>query len=150
MTDQGNPIEQDYQNYKVLLELWSKENPIKTTKLQMLLAVNGLLASAVNISGGVSGSKWYIYLAAAVFCLIWMFSIGRTVLFQDIWQRKLQELQTRHPNDSRFSILQTQPYQERVSLVARAFGAVPSKWYLLFSPLLFALVWLTVLLISLR
>jgi hypothetical protein len=53
MTDQGNPIEQDYQNYKVLLELWSKENPIKTTKLQMLLAVNGLLASAVNISGGV-------------------------------------------------------------------------------------------------
>jgi len=150
MTDQANQIEQDYQNYKVLLDLWSKENPIKTTKLQMLLAVNGLLASAVNISGGVSGSKWYIYLAAAVFCLIWMFSIGRTVLFQDIWQRKLQELQTRHPNDSRFSILQTKPYQERVSLVARAFGAVPSKWYLLFSPLLFALVWLTVLLISLR
>lgn len=150
MTDQASQIEQDYQNYKVLLDLWSKENPIKTTKLQMLLAVNGLLASAVNISGGVSGSKWYIYLAAAVFCLIWMFSIGRTVLFQDIWQRKLQELQTRHPNDSRFSILQTKPYQERVSLVARAFGAVPSKWYLLFSPLLFALVWLTVLLISLR
>jgi hypothetical protein len=66
MTDQANQIEQDYQNYKVLLDLWSKENPIKTTKLQMLLAVNGLLASAVNISGGVSGSKWYIYLAAAV------------------------------------------------------------------------------------
>ena len=150
MTDQANQIERDYQNYKVLLDLWSKEIPIKTTKLQMLLAVNGLLASAVNISGGVSGSKWYIYLAAAVFCLIWMFSIGRTVLFQDIWQRKLQVLQTRHPNDSRFSILQTHPYQERVSLVARAFGAVPSKWYLLFSPLLFALVWLTVLLISLR
>jgi hypothetical protein len=150
MSDQGNQIEQDYQNYRVLLELWSKENPIKTTKLQMLLAVNGLLASAVNISGGVSGSKWYIYLASAVFCLIWMFSIGRTVLFQDIWQRKLQELQTRYPSDSRFSILQTKPYQELVSPVARVFGAVPSKWYLLFSPLVFAIVWITVLIGSLR
>ena len=150
MSDQGNHIEQDYLNYKVLLDLWSKENPIKTTKLQMLLAVNGLLASAVNISGGVSGSKWYVYLAAAVFCLIWMFSIGRTVLFQDIWQHKLQELQTRYPNDSRFSILQTTPYQGRVSPISRAFGAVPSKWYLLFSPFVFAIVWLTVLVISLR
>jgi hypothetical protein len=142
MGDQENHVEQDYLNYKVLLDLWSKENPIKTTKLQMLLAV--------NISGGVSGSKWYVYLAAAVFCLIWMFSIGRTVLFQDIWQHKLQELQMRYPNDSRFSILQTKPYRERVSPLSRAFGAVPSKWYLLFSPFIFALVWLTVLVISLR
>ena len=52
MGEQEDQVEQDYLNYKVLLDLWSKENPIKTTKLQMLLAVNGLLASAVNISGG--------------------------------------------------------------------------------------------------
>jgi len=109
MGEQEDQVEQDYLNYKVLLDLWSKENPIKTTKLQILLAVNGLLASAVNISGGVSGSKWYVYIAAAVFCLIGMFSIGRTVLFQDIWQHTLQELQSRYPNDSRFSILQTTP-----------------------------------------
>jgi hypothetical protein len=134
----------------VLLDLWSKENPIKTTKLQVLLAVNGLMASAVNLSGGVSGAKWYIYLAAAVFCFIWMFSIGRTVLFQDLWQRKLQELQERYPKDSRFAILQTKEYQAHVSPLARAFGAVPSKWYLLFSPLVFALSWLAVLVISLK
>jgi hypothetical protein len=150
MTDPSQDVEHDYTNYKVLLDLWSKENPIKTTKLQVLLAVNGLLASAVNISGGISAGRWYIYLAAAVFCLIWMFSIGRTVLFQDVWQRKLQELHERYPKDSRFAILQTKEYQARVSLLARAFGAVPSKWYLLFSPLVFALSWLVVLLISLR
>jgi len=150
MTDSSQDVERDYTNYRVLLDLWSKENPIKTTKLQVLLAVNGLMASAVNLSGGVSGTKWYIYLAAAVFCFIWMFSIGRTVLFQDVWQRKLQELHERYPKDSRFAILQTKEYQARVSPLARAFGAVPSKWYLLFSPLVFALSWLAVLVISLK
>jgi hypothetical protein len=150
MTDSTSDVERDYTNYRVLLDLWSKENPIKTTKLQVLLAVNGLMASAVNLSGGVSGAKWYIYLAAAVFCFIWMFSIGRTVLFQDVWQRKLQELHERYPKDSRFAILQTREYQARVSPLARAFGAVPSKWYLLFSPLVFALSWLAVLVISLK
>ena len=136
-------VELDYTNYRVLLDLWQKENPIKTTKLQVLLAVNALMASAVNLSGGISGSKWFIYLAAAFFCLIWMFSIGRTVLFQDIWQLKLQELQKKYPADSRFTILQTDTYCDRVSPLAKAFGAVPSKWYLLFSPLLFALAWIT-------
>jgi len=150
MTDSSHDVERDYTNYKVLLELWSKENPIKTTKFQVLLAVNGLLASAVNISGGITGGKWYIYLAAAVFCLIWMFSIGRTVLFQDVWQCKLQELHERYPKDSRFAILETKECQARVSPLSKAFGAVPSKWYLLFSPLVFALSWLAVLIISFR
>lgn len=149
MTDSSQNIEHDYTNYRALLDLWSKENPIKTTKLQVLLAVNALMASAVNLSGGLSGSKWYIYLAAAVFCVIWMFSIGRTVLFQDIWQRKLQELQDKYPKDPRFAILQTKSYFDCVSPLARAFGAVPSKWYLLFSPLGFALGWITVLIASL-
>jgi hypothetical protein len=149
MSDRADDIERDYTNYKVLLELWSKENPIKTTKLQVLLAVNGLLASAVNISGGITAGRWYVYLAASIFCLIWTFSIGRTVLFQDVWQCKLQELHDRHPKDPRFAILQTKDYQKQVSRLSRVFGAVPSKWYLLFSPFVFALAWLAVLVISL-
>ena len=74
MTEQERQVELDYQTYKSLLDLWARENPIKTTKLQTLLAVNALLVSAVNISGG----QWYVYLAGAIFSFIWMFSIGRT------------------------------------------------------------------------
>ena len=55
--DQNEQTERDYQTYKILLDLWSKENPIKTTKLQVLLAVNALLVSAVNISGGIAANK---------------------------------------------------------------------------------------------
>lgn len=148
MDQKGQPadeIERDYQTYKVLLDMWSKENPIKTTKLQVLLAVNALLVSAVNVSGG----KWYIYLAGAIFSFIWMFSIGRTSLFQDVWQIKIQELRDRYPNDSRFSILETTKQRKRAGLMLQIFGGISSKWYLLFSPVVFGLAWLAVLIVSL-
>ena len=145
MTEQERQVELDYQTYKSLLELWARENPIKTTKLQTLLAVNALLVSAVNISGG----QWYVYLAGAIFSFIWMFSIGRTSLFQDVWQIKIAEVQRRHPDDPRFAILDTTAAQQCARPLLRAFGAISSKWYLLFSPLVFALVWLGVLILSL-
>lgn len=143
--DYDEKVERDYQTYKVLLDLWSKENPIKTAKLQVLLAVNALLVSAVNISGG----KWYVYLAGALFSFIWMFSIGRTSLFQDVWQIKIKELRDLYTNDPRFSILDTGRHQKQAGWMLQAFGAVSSKWYLLFSPLVFGLAWLAVLIISL-
>ncbi|MBI4255483.1 MAG: hypothetical protein HY616_10450, partial [Candidatus Rokubacteria bacterium] len=63
MNDQERQAERDYQAYQSLLDLWARENPIKTTKLQMLLAVNALLVSALNVSGGIAPGKWSLYLA---------------------------------------------------------------------------------------
>jgi hypothetical protein len=150
MCDQEREKEVEYQTYQSLLDLWSKENPIKTTKLQVLLAVNALLVSAVNISGGITAGKWYVYLGGAVFSLIWMFSIGRTALFQDVWQVKIADLRRRHADDPRFSILETKDAQKRVRTMLRMFGGIPSKWYLLFSPLAFALTWIAILVLSLK
>jgi len=149
MTEQERQVELDYETYKSLLDLWAKENPIKTTKLQVLLAVNALLVSAVNISGGLHPEQWYVYLAGAIFSFIWLVSIGRTSLFQDVWQIKIAEVQRRHPGDPRFAILDTAAAQQRARPLLRYFGAISSKWYLLFSPLVFALVWLGVLILSL-
>jgi hypothetical protein len=149
MNDQDQQTEIDYQTYKCLLELWSRENPIKTTKLQVLLAVNALLVSAVNLSGGIAATRWYVYLAGTLFSAIWMFSIGRTSLFQDIWQVKLADLRSRHPNDLRFSILETEQARKRTRPMLQMFGAISSKWYLLFAPLALALAWFIVLIVSL-
>jgi len=103
--------EHDYETYKLLLNLWQSENPIKTNKLQVLLAVNGLLVSAVSLSGGFVPELWYVFVAGMIFNLIWTFSIGRTSLFQDLWQARLLELQNRYPNDSRFSVLDNERYR---------------------------------------
>lgn len=145
MSEPLDPVEKDYETYKSLLAMWSNENPIKTNKLQVLLAVNAILVSAIQISGGICRDRWYVYLAGAVFCAIWTFSIGRTSLFQDIWQIKIKDLRDRYPNDPRFSVLNTGAEKTRVSPMLRAFGCVSSKWYLLFSPLIFAIIWLLVL-----
>lgn len=148
MKEDFEQSEQDFETYKMLLELWSRENPIKTTKLQVLLAVNGLLVSAVSLSGGFTADKWFVYMAGAIFSLIWTFSIGRTSLFQNIWQIKLKELRDRYPNDPRFSILETNAARKRARLLFRIFGGISSKWYLLFSPFGFAITWLAILILT--
>jgi hypothetical protein len=78
-----------------------------------------------------------------------MLSIGRTALFQDVWQIKLGDLRHRYPDDPRFSILESADAQRRARPMIRTFGAVSSRWYLLLSPLAFAVAWLLTLGISL-
>ncbi|HEY3196999.1 MAG TPA: hypothetical protein VGJ57_03205 [Nitrospirales bacterium] len=147
--DNDDQREKDFEVYRILLDLWSKENPIKTTKLQVLLVVNGLLVSAINVAGkGFSQDEWFLYLAGAVFNLIWTFSIGRTSLFQEAWQLRLGELHDRYPNDPRFSILETAPYRQKAAGILRAFGFMSSRWYLLFSPFIFAITWLVILVLN--
>jgi len=148
-TEQAAQVERDFETYKILLDLWSQENPIKTTKLQVLLVVNGLLVSAINVSGeGFTADQWFMYLAGVIFNLIWTFSIGRTALFQEAWQVKLRKLRDRYPDDPRFSILETRAERGQAAWILRTFGGVSSRWYLLFSPFLFAVIWLVILIFS--
>ena len=144
--DPEEDAQKHYETYKALLSLWAGENPIKTNKLQVLLAVNALLVSAISISGGFTADKWYLYVAGAVFSLIWTFSIGRTSLFQAVWQMRLNELHDLHPDDPRFSLLRTDEYRRQSRWMLRAFGGIPSKWYLLLAPFGLALAWLAILL----
>lgn len=144
-TIKNSQVERDFETFKLLLNLWQSENPIKTNKLQVLLAVNGLLVSAVSLSGGFVPELWYVYTVGAVFSLIWTFSIGRTTLFQNVWQARMLELQKHYPDDSRFSVLENERYRPQARLLARVFGAVPSRWYLLLSPFAFTIAWLVVL-----
>jgi hypothetical protein len=148
MKEVNEQVERDFEAYQMLLELWSKENSIKTTKLQVLLAVNGLLVSAISVSGGFTSDKWIVYIAGAIFCFIWTFSIGRTSLFQDVWQIKIKELKNRYPDDPRFSILENSAAKRKARFLLKLFGSISSKWYLLFSPFGFAIAWILLLIFS--
>ena len=89
--------ETDYIAYKAYVDLWAAENPIKTNKLQVLLVVNGLLVSALQVGGGFIAANWPIFLMGSILSAIWVLSIGRTSLFQKIWQIKAQELAKKYP-----------------------------------------------------
>ena len=138
----------DLETYGRLLQLWAQENPIKTNKLQVLLAVNGLLVTGIQVSGGFSPNNWAFYVAGAVFSAIWTFSIGRTVLFQKVWQRKIAALMEKYPRDPRFAILDTDADEKAIRGVVRVFGTVSSKYYLLWSPAIFTVTWVLALLVT--
>ncbi|MGR9052116.1 MAG: RipA family octameric membrane protein [Gammaproteobacteria bacterium] len=138
--------ERDYEAYKSYVQLWKDENPIKTNKLQVLLIVNGLLVSALQVAGGFEPKNWFLFLAGAVFSFIWVLSIGRTSLFQKVWQIKANEISGKYPNDQRFFILNTAEAKKKSPAWLQVLGSVSSKYYLLGAPLLFSFLWLVSLL----
>ena len=134
--------EKDYEIYRQLVDLWARENPIKTSKLQMVLVVNGLLLTAVSINGGFVAQNWPIYLGGTLLCLVWFLSIGRTLLFQKIWQVKISDLAGKYPDDSRFQVHHYNEDMKRVPRLLQIVGGVPSKYYAIGTPFLFGVCWL--------
>jgi hypothetical protein len=143
-----NKADRDYDIYKQLVELWAKENPIKTNKLQVLLIVNSLLLAVVNITGGFEPDNWPIYLGGAIFSLVWVLSIGRTSLFQEIWQTKIDELARKYSDDERFQIFKHTTELRKSPWFLRIVGGVSSKYYLIGTPFVFCIIWLYLFLYS--
>lgn len=133
--------ETDYIAYKAYVDLWSAENPIKTNKLQVLLVVNGLLVSALQLGGGFTTDNWPIFVAGALLSGIWILSIGRTSLFQKAWQTKALVFAKKYPGDPRFQLLDTAAAEAAAPGWLRFLGAVSSKYYLLGAPVFFSLTW---------
>jgi len=134
--------EKDYEIYRQLVDLWARENPIKTSKLHMVLVVNGLLLTAVSINSGFVAQNWPIYLGGTLLCLVWVLSIGRTLLFQKIWQVKISDLAGKYPDDSKFQVHQYKEHMKRVPRLLQIVGGVPSKYYTIGTPFLFGVCWL--------
>jgi hypothetical protein len=139
----------EWEAYKLLLDLWKQENPIKTTKLQVLLAVNGGLLTVVQIEGGFIQANWPIFVLGAVASGIWLLSIGRTTLYQQLWKHKLEAISLKHADDPRFGVLAVEAVASKPGLFIRAVGGVSSKYYLLGAPIFFSLSWLAILLYAL-
>jgi hypothetical protein len=135
-------VEQDYTSYRLLLDLWARENPIKTAKLLVLLATQALLISAVSVAGGFIRQNWPLCLTGAAFSLVWALSLGRTSLFQEGWRRKIREIAARHPEDARFRVLETGGERGKAPFILRVMGSVPSVYYLLGAPIILLICWL--------
>ncbi len=137
--------DRDYETYRQLLRLWAQENPIKTHKLQVFLLTQAVLVAAVVLNGGLVAGNALLFLAGVLVSLVWTWSLGRTALYQEIWQIKLQELAGNHPEDPRFALLKTAVAKRRAPRWLRILGGVSARYYLVGAPLLFTLAWLLLL-----
>jgi hypothetical protein len=135
-------VEQDYTSYRLLIDLWVRENPIKTAKLLVLLATQALLISAVSVAGGPVLKNWPLCLTGAAFSLVWALSLGRTSLFQEGWRRKIREMAARYPEDPRFQVLEMGGEREKAPFILRVMGSIPSAYYLLATPIILLICWL--------
>lgn len=134
--------EQLANEYRLAFDLWKSEKSIKTTKLQVLLATNAILVSAFFLSGHVI----WIALVGSVFSAIWLFSIGRTISYQEHWKTLLEDIKNRY--SSRFSgnmMFQIHSGKFKPAI----WGRIPSKYYLLGTPIGAAICWLIVFIIKL-
>ena len=146
MGTDADRAERDYASYRLLVDLWARENPIKTAKLLGLLATNALLIAAVSVAGGFVMKNWPLCLAGAAFSLIWALSLGRTALFQEGWRLKIREIAERYPSDERFQVLEAAGEREKTPLILRVTGAIPSVYYLVGTPIFLCLAWCGMLL----
>ena len=122
--------------YKLLFDLWKSENEIKTNKLQVLLATNSILVAALALTG----HPMWIAIVGAVFSTIWVFSIGRTVAYQEHWKDLMEEIRKKHSGIDMLTIHSAQ-------IKPPIWGRVPSKYYLLGTPIATAIGWLIVFII---
>ena len=103
MEPDAEMAERDYASYRLLVDLWAGENPVKTAKFLVLLATNALIIAAVSVSGGPVPKNWPLCLAEAAFSLVWTLSLGRTVLFQEGWWQKIRDIAARYPGGRQVS-----------------------------------------------
>jgi hypothetical protein len=152
----GFDNQHDHESYRQLLECWRAENSIKTIKFQFLLLTNAILVASVYLMpippDIMSNAHQWLYAVATLLSLTWLFSLGRTLVFQKAWQIRLQQMAATYPDDQRFHILDNTQALELIRTQHRWLslcGAMPSRLYLLGIPAMFTLGWLTAWLISL-
>jgi len=122
------------EKYKLLFDLWMSENPVKTTKLQMLMATNSILASAFFLAG----QPIWIALIGFAFSMVWVLSIGRAVSFQHHWRAQMEDLRKQYSENPMFQI-------HSVEIKPPVWGSVSSKYYLLGTPFVASITWLAVI-----
>lgn len=139
LTDENQDEQRAIEKYRLLFDLWMSENSVKTNKLQMLMATNAILVSALSLT-----KEPVVWIASAgfVFSMVWVFSIGRTVGYQSGWFVQMEQIRQLHNTNAIFQIHNTKP---KVPI----WGRVPSKYYLLGTPLATTLAWLMVIIYAL-
>lgn len=125
---------QQNEAFKSLVHLWSAENSVKTAKLQFYGVISSILAAALT----VGDPRWPVAVAGAAFSLVWLFSIGRTMSFQDGWKDRMREIwetDKDHPLYSTFFSSRSHAW----------YGVVPADIILLGTPAAGGVVWASIL-----
>lgn len=111
------------EKYKLLLELWRSENPIKTAKLQGIMIINSILVPSYVITK----HSIFISIIGFIVSFFWLFSLGRTIAFQHHWKTQIEDIYRQYPDNPLFDILfrdRRFTFLEKVKARYILFGAI--------------------------
>jgi len=127
------------EKYRMLNDLWMSENSVKTNKLQVLLATNAILVSAMSLA---EQPIIWIAIAGCVFSTVWVFSLGRTVEYQKHWSEQMKKIEEDNKDNLIFTIHSTRPK-------TKIWGRISSNKYLIGTPIGTAIAWFGVIIYTL-
>ena len=130
----------DDEKIKTLLHLWESENQIKTNKLMVFFLATTILAASLDINSKLG---WFVPILGISFSFIWIFCIGRTVAFQKVWKKKIDNLINSLPENEQeaYAIFPSLKDKEEIPW----YGKMSSKYILLWPPMVGCIVWLVIL-----
>lgn len=124
------------ERYKLLVQLWSSENQVKTAKLQMFALVTSIFVSVFVL---VLEARAFVSAVGIVFSSVWLFSIGRTLHYQAYWRNQIDKIHKQFSDDFMFEIFD----QKSLAAVKDGItGRISSKLILLGTPFVAAICWL--------
>ena len=124
------------ERYKLLVQLWSSENQVKTAKLQTFALVTSILVSVFVL---VAEARAFVSPVGIVFSLVWLFSIGRTLHYQAYWRDQIDKIHEQFSDDFLFEIFD----RKSLGVFRRGItGRISSKLILLGTPCVAAICWL--------
>lgn len=124
----------------IYIELWKSENPIKTNKLLMYFVVTSILVVALDIKSPIG---WLVPALGAGFSFIWLFCIGRTVAYQDFWQRKIMQCLREEQSDGASQYVLFPTTEEKAEMPF--YGKLPGRYALLWPPIIGCIIWFAIL-----
>ncbi len=125
---------------RTLYQLWAEENRVKTQKLTTYFTAQSILLTAFNLG---PDSRALVAAVGAAFCLVWFFSIGRTMAFQDIWKEKIVSILRVAPISVQAAFDFYPTSQDKKNLPW--YGRLSATYVLLWPPAVGFLVWLVAL-----
>jgi hypothetical protein len=125
---------------KMYFEVWTTENNVKTNKLMIFFVVQTILATTFNYTTKVI---WITPVIGIIFSFIWFFCIGRTVAFQKIWKKKIENIaqNSNDPNIKTFAFFPTREEEFDMPF----YGKMPSVFITLLPPSIMTFLWSLVL-----
>ncbi len=141
MADKKEAINDKFELLKTLHEMWRHENDIANKKIAIFFTVQSILMISFAASTVITSILGFSI------SIIWFLSLGRTIVYRQHWDSHAIKLSSDLSEKSKayYQIFPTIDEKKKMAW----YGKVPSKIFLLGTPLFCALLWGVILVINL-